>query len=176
MTRTLVYKRTHHGDPNDQGVFGCHDCMGRVRGWSFDAVIGIGGIGPDVEQDIAGRINWIGVGANELPAPHDYSGPLVVFDHFLNCNSWEEMVRDVAPNLAARMYDVNVRATTKFDRQTQREIVKLLAWAEGAAPSLALAVNALRPQIGCQPQDHEPLSASRATTRRNRSSGRCSNG
>jgi hypothetical protein len=44
---TLVYKRTHTGDPNTQGVFGCHDCMGQIRRRSFDAVIGVGGKRPD---------------------------------------------------------------------------------------------------------------------------------
>src|SRR4051812_45820013 len=44
--RTLVYKRTHSGDPDPKmGVFGNHDCMGEVRAWPFDAVIGIGGVG-----------------------------------------------------------------------------------------------------------------------------------
>ena len=40
--RVLVYKRTHLGDPGD-GVFGSSDCMGRVRGLKFNAVIGVGG-------------------------------------------------------------------------------------------------------------------------------------
>lgn len=44
--RTLIYKRTHSGDPDSEsGVFGNHDCMGSVKGWQYDAVIGIGGIG-----------------------------------------------------------------------------------------------------------------------------------
>ncbi len=39
--RTLIYKRTHSGDPDPEtGVFGNHDCMGRVKDWQFDAVIG----------------------------------------------------------------------------------------------------------------------------------------
>ena len=41
---TLVYKMTHKGDPDpDLGHWGVEDCMGRVRGFKFDAVIGIGG-------------------------------------------------------------------------------------------------------------------------------------
>jgi len=27
-TRVLVYKRTHHGDPDHYGQFGINDCMG----------------------------------------------------------------------------------------------------------------------------------------------------
>ena len=34
--RTLIYKRTHPGDPDVDGLFGIHDCMGQVRAWSFD--------------------------------------------------------------------------------------------------------------------------------------------
>jgi hypothetical protein len=142
MRLTLVYKRTHHGDPNDQGVFGCNDCMGRVRAWPFEAVIGIGGMGSTVEPDMAGRVNWIGIGPHKFPAPPDYNGPLVMFDHFLDCNSWEVMVCDEAPNLAARMYGVNVRTTMRFNRPTQSEIEELLAWAEESPPSPALAASA----------------------------------
>jgi hypothetical protein len=43
---TLVYKRTHTGDPDESGIFGIHDCMGQVRGWNFGAVIGVGGKSP----------------------------------------------------------------------------------------------------------------------------------
>lgn len=45
--RTLIYKRTHPGDPDETGRFGIHDCMGKVRSWQFDAVVGEGGIGPE---------------------------------------------------------------------------------------------------------------------------------
>jgi hypothetical protein len=37
--RTLIYKRTHTGDPDASGCFGIFDCMGRVRALDFDAVI-----------------------------------------------------------------------------------------------------------------------------------------
>lgn len=41
--RTLVYKRTHNGDPDAEGRFGIHDCMGQVRGYGYEAVIGWAG-------------------------------------------------------------------------------------------------------------------------------------
>jgi len=42
---TLVYKRTHNGDPDkDSGEFGCYNCMGRVRSLPFDSVIGVVGV------------------------------------------------------------------------------------------------------------------------------------
>ena len=66
--RTLVYKRTHTGDPDTNGVFGNQDCMGRVRRLPFEAVIGVGGISREpVALGIAGKINWIGIGARTRP-------------------------------------------------------------------------------------------------------------
>ena len=61
--RTLIYKRTHSGDPDPQtGVFGNHDCMGSVRAWEFDAVIGIGGVGPEPRRHgIAGKLTYVAV-------------------------------------------------------------------------------------------------------------------
>jgi len=48
--RILVYKRTHNGDPDQIGRFGAYDCMGSVRRREFDAVIDVGGIGPEARQ------------------------------------------------------------------------------------------------------------------------------
>ena len=45
--RILTYKATHVGDPGPDGRFGTHDCMGRVRGYAYDAVIGVGGVAKD---------------------------------------------------------------------------------------------------------------------------------
>jgi hypothetical protein len=59
---TLIYKRTHIGDPDESGIFGVHDCMGQVRRWPFDAVIGVGGKNPWKDhKGIAYKINWIGL-------------------------------------------------------------------------------------------------------------------
>jgi hypothetical protein len=56
--KTLVYKRTHNGDPDVEGRFGIHDCMGQVRGYGFEAVIGVGGVGDEPEAwGIAGKLN-----------------------------------------------------------------------------------------------------------------------
>jgi hypothetical protein len=63
LVRTLIYKRTHNGDPDDAGCFGCRDCMGRVRSWHFQAVIGVGGLGADAHAaGIAEKLTWIGIG------------------------------------------------------------------------------------------------------------------
>ncbi len=80
--RILVYKRTHIGDPNKQGQFGCHNCMGQVRANNYDAVIGIGAMHTWKGIDIAGKVTWIGVGAHKLPMlPGDHN-PIVIFDKF----------------------------------------------------------------------------------------------
>jgi len=64
--RTLIYKRTHKGDPDVKGHFGVSDCMGRVRQYPFDAVIGIGGIGRELAaKGIRGKVNWTGIGAEK---------------------------------------------------------------------------------------------------------------
>ena len=83
ISRLLIYKRTHPGDPDDNGWFGAQDCMGRVRWWEFDAVIGVGGIGGEPRyHSIDGKINWIGVGAHKDEVRD--RGPLVRFDHFID--------------------------------------------------------------------------------------------
>lgn len=64
--RTLVYKRTHNGDPDAEGRFGIHDCMGQVRAYGYEAVIGVGGVGDEPEEcGIARRVNWIGIGPHK---------------------------------------------------------------------------------------------------------------
>jgi hypothetical protein len=41
--RTLICKRTHPLDPDESGVFGVQECMGRVPAYMFDSVVGVGG-------------------------------------------------------------------------------------------------------------------------------------
>jgi hypothetical protein len=134
--RTLIYKRTHHGDPDPAGRFGIHDCMGRVRTWSFEAVIGVGGIGADPESHgLAGKVNWIGIGPLKADAP-DKRGPIVTFDHFLFYCSDGPLFAELAPRLANRMYATNVRAVmNRLDARERREVDLLLTMAKGAPPS-----------------------------------------
>ncbi len=80
--RTLVYLRTHSGDPDKGGIFGIHDCMGQVRSRYFEAVIGVGGRSAEARSwGISGKVTWIGIG----PQKHDgsHKAPVVTFDHFL---------------------------------------------------------------------------------------------
>lgn len=78
--KILIYKRTHQNDPDRFGRFGIQGCMGRVRAFPFDAVIGVGGISswPQAEG-IARKVNWVGRHPRKQPNPVDSRGPLVTF-------------------------------------------------------------------------------------------------
>lgn len=79
--KVLIYKRTHKGDPDLDGVFGTQDCMGRIRNWNYDAVIGIGGIAPwKKDVDIKCKINWIGLGPKKIASTE--RGNMIAFAHF----------------------------------------------------------------------------------------------
>jgi hypothetical protein len=139
ITRILVYKRTHKGDPDRKGCFGIEDCMGKIRRYEFDAVIGVGGIGrmPRAEG-ISGKVNWIGLGSRK--GPTEGRGPLVTFDHFV---LYEEKGRDfraIAPVLARRMYSKNARVLFNFNDAEQAEINGLLRLARSAPPSARVSL------------------------------------
>lgn len=143
--RTLIYKRTHPGDPDVEGRFGIYDCMGRVRAWNFDAVIGIGGIGDEPSlHGLDGKVNWIGIGPHKRAAAAK-RGPIVTFDHFLFYGSEGPSFVKKAPNLAHRMYSRNVRVLMNVgDPKERREINNLLALAKNAPPSSARGARAVK--------------------------------
>ncbi|GEM_PF-3481185 len=103
--KILVYRRTHRGDPNSKGEFGCHNCMGLVRNWNYDAVIGIGGKKPDRgEEEIKEKITWVGIFPTKTASPHGFKGPLVTFKKFI---LWDEkglLVKDYYPALYEYMF------------------------------------------------------------------------
>lgn len=124
----LVYKRTHPGDPDERGVFGIQDCMGRVRLIEFDAVIGIGGIGSQAKSyGIDGKLNWLGIGPHKIPASDGRRGPLVAFDVF---HLWEdkgENLSKIATALKRRFCHAKApRFATKFSKAEERDIQRLL--------------------------------------------------
>lgn len=138
--RTLIYKRTHEGDPDPQtGVFGNHDCMKTVRGWVYDAVIGIGGVGHEAERNgIARKLTWIGIGRrNKAQEEMDKEGdPLVTFEHFRYYGEEGPLLKEVAPALARHMYDGKVRVLMDSLSPAERlEVEKILAHARDAPPS-----------------------------------------
>lgn len=124
--RILTYKRTHIGDPDRNGRFGIHNCMGSVRSWDFDAVIGIGGISDEPQSHgIAGRVTWVGRHPKKQLNPSG-SGLLVTFESFILLDSKGPLVSDIAPNLARRMYEGRVRTLLvgySVDEQADAEYV-----------------------------------------------------
>lgn len=134
--RTLIYKRTHHGDPDESGVFGIHDCMGRVRSWNFEAVIGVGGARPDTgSEDIAFKVNWIGIGPRKRVVP-DKRGPLVTFEHFKFFGGKGPSFELLAPVLSRRIFSRNVRVAMNGLSDVERdEVAGILAQARNAPPS-----------------------------------------
>jgi hypothetical protein len=160
--RTLIYKRTHSGDPDpNTGVFGNHDCMGGVRSWPFDAVIGIGGVGQQAKsQCIAGKLTWIGIGPQVID--HSARGPELIFNHFWYRGDEGPLLQPNYPALAHRMYDKNVRVlmhSPSFRRRQDskiaaldREVEEILRLAMETPPSNGPADCAQKPRGRCSVQ------------------------
>jgi hypothetical protein len=110
--RILIYKRTHKGDPNYERQFGVHGCIGRIRGFAFDAVIGVGGVSRQPKKEgISGKINWVGRYPKKSQNPADSRGPLVSFGK-KDFRIFEEkgpFLSTVAPHLAKRIYKSGAR-------------------------------------------------------------------
>jgi len=133
--KTLVYKRTHRGDPDKNGCFGIEDCMGRVRAYDFDSVIGVGGKSNwPRSQGIAEKLNWIGLGARKKTL-QNRRAPVVTFEHFVLYEHDGEPVEEIAPVLAKRLLSRNARVVMNFTRAEQKEIRKILNMAKHAPRS-----------------------------------------
>lgn len=137
--RVFIYKRTHKGDPREEGWFGIEDCMGSRRKSRFDAVIGVGGIGAMARADgISGKVNWIGIGAQKIDFRERARGPLIVFDNFVLWEEKGEDFRPLAPALAKRLYSQKATRSVFSDRiseEEREEVRRLLKLAENAPPS-----------------------------------------
>jgi hypothetical protein len=134
--RILIYKRTHEGDPSCDGCFGVADCMGRVRGYSFESVIGVGGVNA---EGMAFKVSWIGIGARARPtAPSSgCRGPTMTFDHFCHFKESGVSVVKMAPALAERLYGGRARFLILDDPDAPEfhGALKILALAIKAPPS-----------------------------------------
>jgi hypothetical protein len=153
--RVLVYKRTHSGDPNADGCFGVYDCLGAVRDRDYDAVIGVGGIGPQARANgIAGKVTWIGIGPHKSYV-RGKRGPVVTFDHFLYRGTEGPSFRKLARWLSRRMYGHNIRSIlgglTARQLAEAAEIVQLAAGAP-PSPGLAAADRRARAVGRCRPR------------------------
>ena len=122
------------------GRFGIYDCMGRVRTWDFDAVIGVGGLGPEPRSHgLDGKVNWIGIGPHRRRVGGQ-RGPIITFDHFLLYGTAGPDFERLAPLLAERIYSRNVRVLMRgLSAGEQEEVNKILARAKRAPPSSARA-------------------------------------
>lgn len=151
--RTLIYKRTHPGDPDEFGRFGIEDCMGQVRAWDFESVIGVGGIGTQASSNqIDERVNWIGIGAHKHASSSSRGHPIVTFDRFVLFESSGPMLADLAPRLAKRLFDHNVRVLIHdLDEHERIEVSRVLALAANAPPSVKAPPRRLRSTKRCPP-------------------------
>jgi hypothetical protein len=136
--RVLIYKRTHTGDPNPEGVFGIEDCMGEVRARQFDAVIGIGGISAWRRSlGINHRVNWLGIGPDPRESRYpEHRGPWVTFDHFVLLDTKGPAVPQA---LARHMYYTNRRVvmSNHLPNEIEEEVQSILKLAEDKSPSPA---------------------------------------
>ncbi len=146
--KVLIYRRTHTIDPCQCGVFGIDDCMGKVRSWDYNAVIGIGAKNA-VADNISYKLTWVGINAhkqNSLTVRVDKKckyrkckkvgiknqprGPLVTFDHFCLMNEKGPMLCDCAPLLYRHifMYEKIPHAalSTSQEHSIQDEIFDLI--------------------------------------------------
>jgi hypothetical protein len=179
--RTLIYKRTHCGDPDPKtGVFGNNNCMKTVRGRRFGAVIGIGGKGREPKSHgIAGKLTWVGIGPHKIfDDPDRPDCPRVTFDHFLYFGERGPLLEERYQALARRMYDKNVRVLMhtpspaggrEIDKisDLDRDVRKVLRLAMAAPPSNRPAERGFRDTRGkCRPKSRDVRSTNRAGSRR----------
>jgi len=123
--RILTYKRTHIGDPDNQGRFGIYDCMGRVRDYGYDAIIGIGGKGPEPKSyRIDKKINWVGINPNRKS-----KSSIITFENFLLLDEHGPLLERLAPNLAKRMYVKGARILLNdYSKAERSEAMAILRW------------------------------------------------
>jgi hypothetical protein len=179
---TLVYKRTHKGDPDESAIFGIHDCMGRVRSLPFDAVIGVGGKSPwPNSKDIALKINWVGIGPHKSEASSIvwsgarrpdwakvFRAPLVAFDHFVFFpDGTGPMLEDRARLLSRHMFKDSkhfVMSRSLRSEGMKEEIQEILEWA--MTLSAGSASSNLSRTSGNAPQCLKPVSGKKSSTGR----------
>lgn len=126
--RILTYKRTHVGNPDRTGMFGVHGCMGNVRNWELDAVIGIRGIGSEPQSHgIAGRVTWAGRKPKKRQSLSGV-GMLVTFEAFTLIDSKEPLLSEITPNLVEECMRVRTLPDNySIDEQAETEhVIQLL--------------------------------------------------
>jgi hypothetical protein len=131
--QVLIYKRTHTGDPDPYGTFGYGDCMGRIRGYAYDAVIGIGVSTPwPGDEGIADRITWVGVGPQQVGIHPTRGAPLIRFKRWSVFDAKGKDLKDFAPRLAEYFYARHRRYffSDGLREDIQRDIARILRLAK----------------------------------------------
>jgi hypothetical protein len=142
---TLVYKMTHKGDPDPNlGHWGVEDCMGRVRGFKYDAIIGVGGrCWWTGQTNRTGEIIWIGIGPQK--SVQGKRGPKIRFAHFRYFREGEITLREVAPQLDNTIHRCRFKLSG-FSQSEQQEIERILELAKKTKPSASLPTKAIQSQ------------------------------
>jgi hypothetical protein len=141
--KVLIYKRTHKGDPDKNGIFGSRDCMGRIRNWSFDAVIGIGGSLPwKSDLGIKHKVNWIGLHPKKIAADY-YRGDKIAFTHFALFDETGPDIKDLYPNLFYYMFENRKRfdMSSKLPEKVFEEVTQILDLVKNYPASKAIDLN-----------------------------------
>ncbi|RZI54567.1 MAG: hypothetical protein EOP12_02145 [Pseudomonas sp.] len=141
MSRILVYKRTHPHDPGIEGVFGNQDCMGQVREFDYDVVVGIGGIGAEAcSHGIDRRLNWIGIGRISGPVHPKRNHLTFTFAHLVLQEHTGDYFAVHCPQLAGAMYKSRCRFHLNHTAEHMQELERLVAWAKRKAGPSGLYV------------------------------------
>lgn len=124
--RILTYKRTHTGDPGENGIFGERDCMGFIRNWNYDAVVGIGVLNPWAgDEGISGKVTWVGVGPVRIK--NEGRGDTIKFEQFVLLDEKGPDFAKLAPNLAERFYKRNARTILhSYSKVEKDEVIRLI--------------------------------------------------
>jgi hypothetical protein len=133
--------------------------MGTARDREFDAVIGVGGIGPEAGSNgIDGQVNWIGIGPHKRYV-HGKRGPEVLFDHYLAFGTNGPDFCEIAPQLAARMYGENVRSILDgMNDAEHEEAERSFGWPGVCRPRQASGrAGCVSAELLCVAPDAEPV-------------------
>lgn len=169
--RILTYKRTHVGDPGSSGRFGINDCMGRVRSFRYDAVIGVGGTGYEPRSHgIDRKVNWVGINPKRVSHVSGYRGGIIEFEHFILLENDGPLLQSLAPNLARRIYSGGRYILDSYSETEKAEAAAVIEWARHISSSSTVSptfrIKQKRCHIKCRmspnPSFHRTCAKSRA--------------
>ncbi len=149
--RILTYKRTHIGDPNPEGTFGINNCMGRIRDYEYDAVIGVGGIGAEPKSyGIDGKITWVGIHPTKSKGINK-NGVEVKFKHFILLEEYGPLLIKHAPLLAKRLYGGGARVLVSgYSPEEYSEAIEILEWSKKQIQPKSILTNWEGKSKGCK--------------------------